>query len=130
MKALSIASVFALAIAGTACSQASDADAEKPETEAEAETTTEAEVDMTGFNLGLPTEMEAPEATPAGEFNLGIEGTETTSTDGFNLGTDLGASSGLEDVPEIGASIVEEETEETEEIEIEPIDDEPVIRLE
>ena len=127
MKALSIASVLALAIAGTACSQASDEDTETPETTAEPETTTAAEVDMTGFNLGLPTEMETPEAAPAGEFNLGIAGTETASTDGFNLGTDLGASSGLEDVPEIGASLVEEEAED---IEIEPIDDEPVIRLE
>ncbi len=127
MKALSIASVLALAMAGTACSQASDENAEMPETPAEADTTTEAEVDMTGFNLGLPTEMETPEAAPAGEFNLGIAGAETSSTDGFNLGTDLGASSGLEDVPEIGANIVEEEAED---IEIEPIDDEPVIRLE
>lgn len=124
MKALSIASILALAITGTACSQSAEDTPEKPE----AETTTEApaEVDMTGFNLGLPTEMETAGAVPAGEFNLDLGETSTTSTDGFNLGTDLGASSGLADVPEIGASIAEEETEETPE---QPSDDEPVIRL-
>ena len=78
------------------------------------------------FNLGLPTEMETPVAAPAGEFNLGLESAETNSTDGFNLGTDLGASSGLESIPEIGASITEEPTEEAP---VEIADDEPVIRL-
>ena len=127
MKALSIVSILALTAAGTACSQASDQDAEKPETVVEAEAAPAPEVDMTGFNLGLPTQMETPTATPAGEFNLGLESAETTSTDGFNLGTELGASSGLESIPEIGASITEEPTEETP---LEPVDDEPVIRLE
>ena len=124
MKALSIVSILALAAAGSACSQSSESEAEKPEAATEAEAAPE--VDMTGFNLGLPTEMETPSAAPAGEFNLGLDNTQTTSTDGFNLGTDLGASSGLESVPEIGASIVEEPAEE---VTLEPVDDEPVIRL-
>lgn len=124
MKALSIVSILALAAAGSACSQASDQDAETSEIVAEAETASD--VDMSGFNLGLPTEMETPAATPAGEFNLGLESAQTSSTDGFNLGTDLGASSGLESIPEIGTSISEEPAEE---VSLEPVDEEPVIRL-
>ena len=124
MKALSIVSILALAAAGSACSQASDQDAETSEIVAEADTASD--VDMSGFNLGLPTEMETPAATPAGEFNLGLESAQTSSTDGFNLGTDLGASSGLESIPEIGTSISEEPAEE---VSLEPVDEEPVIRL-
>ena len=124
MKALSIVSILALAAAGSACSQASDQDAETSEIVAEADTASD--VDMSGFNLGLPTEMETPAATPAGEFNLGLESAQTSSTDGFNLGTDLGASSGLESIPEIGTSIAEEPTEDAP---VEPVDEEPVIRL-
>ncbi len=126
MKALSIASIFALAITGTACSQSAEDTPEKPEAETTTEAPAEAEVDMSGFNLGLPTEMETVDAVPAGEFNLDLGDTSTASTDGFNLGTDLGASSGLADIPEIGTSISEEESEETPE---QPTDDEPVIRL-
>ena len=124
MKALSIVSILALAAAGSACSQASDQDAETSEIVAEADTASD--VDMSGFNLGLPTEMETPAATPAGEFNLGLESAQTSSTDGFNLGTDLGASSGLESIPEIGTSIAEEPAEDTP---VESVDEEPVIRL-
>lgn len=126
MKALSIVSILALAAAGTACSQASDQEAEKPAIVAEAETAAAPEVDMSGFNLGLPTEMDAPAPTPAGEFNLDLESAPASTTDGFNLGTDLGASSGLESIPEIGASIAEEPAEEKSLV---PVDDEPVIRL-
>lgn len=128
MKALSIASILALAITGTACSQSAEDTAEKPEAETETETeaAAETEVDMSGFNLGLPTEMETVDAVPAGEFNLDIGEASATSTDGFNLETDLGASSGLAEVPEIGTSITEEDAEETPE---QPTDDEPVIRL-
>nr|WP_070961386.1 hypothetical protein [Hyphomonas sp. Mor2] len=126
MKALSIASILALAITGTACSQSAETPAEPPKDTAEAETATEPEVDMTGFNLGLPTELEPVETIPAGEFNLELGDAATTSTDGFNLETDLGASSGLSDVPEIGASIAEEDAEPEPEL---PSDDEPVIRL-
>jgi hypothetical protein len=126
MKALSIASILALAVAGTACSQASDQEAEKPATVAETETAAAPEVDMSGFNLGLPTEMETPAPIPAGEFNLDLGSAPAPTTDGFNLGTDLGASSGLESIPEIGTSIAEEPAEEEPLV---PVDDEPVIRL-
>ncbi len=125
MKALSFASILALAIAGTACSQTAEDPPETPE--AETETAAEPEVDMTGFNLGLPTEMEPTAPAPASEFNLGLGDPTTTSTDGFNLETELGASSGLSEIPEIDSSIVEEETEE---IPTPLVDDEPVIRLE
>ncbi len=124
VKALSIVSILALAAAGTACSQSSEQDSAN--SEAPAETVAEAEVDMSGFNLGLPTEMESTTASSAGEFNLAVDGTGSASTDGFNLAADIPASNGLADIPEIGTNIGEDTTEETPEL---PTDDEPVIRL-
>ena len=102
MKAFSIASLIALGIAGTACSQDADVKAEdtKP-----AEAKTEAPDVGGSFNLGLPTDAPA-------------------STAGFNLGTEVAASNGLSELPEIEAPIDAEDAPETDE------DDEPIIRLE
>ncbi len=127
MKALSIASLIALGISGAACSQDADATAEDtPPAETSSET-----ADVGGsFNLGLPTEVDNSAATNAGEFNLALPGDAPASTDGFNLATDVSASSGLSELPEIETDIVQSEDAALSDVlETEPSDDEPVIRL-
>ncbi len=122
MKALTLASLFALGVAGTACSQASDAAADEDKTETATAETTEAKADISGsFNLGLPTE--AAPAAAGGSFNLGMPTDAPASTEGFNLATDVSASNGLAELPEIEAPNIAENGEETD------ADDEPVIRL-
>ena len=129
MKALSFASLIALGIAGTACSQ----DAEtKTETVQPAEETSAAANVGGSFNLGLPTEMDAGTQTDTSGFNLALPGDTPASTDGFNLATDVSASNGLSDIPEIATDIVPADAENAipEVLETEAADDEPVIRLE
>lgn len=125
MKALSIASLIALGIAGTACSQDADPKAEDTQT---TETTTEA-ADVGGsFNLGLPTDTSATASTSG--FNLALPSEAPASTDGFNLAADVSASNGLSELPEISADIVQaDETALSDVLETEATDDEPVIRL-
>ena len=131
MKALTVASIFALGVAGTACSQAQEAaqDDVKAETEAvatdvaETEAAETAAADVGGsFNLGVPTE--APAANVGGSFNLGLPAAAPASTDGFNLNAGISASNGLSDLPEIDAPAVIEESEDSDD------DEEPIIRLE
>lgn len=125
MKALSIASIFAIGLAGTACSQASEAPAETDNAVVETTETAEASVDTSGFNLGLPTDVNTPAPASDG-FNLDLPATDMASTDGFNLGTDIAASNGLAELPEIAAPLAEDAAEPaTPEV----TDDEPVIRL-
>ena len=125
MKAFSIASIFVLGLAGTACSQASEAPAETVKADIETAETAEASANTGSFNLGLPTEVNAPANANDG-FNLDLPSATASNTDGFNLGTDIAASNGLSDLPEIaaplGEDIVETATEEA-------TDDEPIIRL-
>jgi len=123
MKALSIASIFAIGLAGTACSQASEAPAETDTAVVEAAETAEASVDASGFNLGLPTDVSAPANDG---FNLALPSSDMASTDGFNLGTDIAASNGLAELPEIAAPLTEEAVEPAAP---EATDDEPIIRL-
>ena len=121
MKALSIASLFVLGLAGTACSQAAETQAEAQEPEI---LTADADDDVGGsFNLELPADVSESGAASNDGFNLDLPDTGTTSTGGFNLGTDLGTSGGLAEVPEIDTSITEIEPQES-------VDDEPVIRIE
>ena len=122
MKALSIASLIALGVAGTACSQDADTTTEDTQT---AEVTTEA-ADVGGsFNLGLPTDTDTTASTSG--FNLALPG---ASTDGFNLAADVSASNGLSELPEIQADIVQaDESTLSDVLETEQTDDEPVIRL-
>ena len=127
MKALTIASIFALGVAGTACSQAAEDDAKvdtaTTQTDAAATETADAAADVGGsFNLGVPAATTTTEV--GGSFNLGLPAATPASTDGFNLATDVSASNGLSSVPEIAAPAVVEDTETPDE------DDEPVIRLE
>lgn len=120
MKALSIASLFMIGLAGTACSQAADSEPETPAADVQ---TAEAGDGFGGsFNLELPSDLNETGAASNDGFNLDVSNTTATSTDGFNLDTDLQASSGLESVPEIQTGINEEEPEQ-------PVDDEPVIRI-
>lgn len=125
MKALSIASLIALGVAGTACSQDADTKTEDTQT---TEAKTEA-ADVGGsFNLGLPTDTSATTSTSG--FNLALPGDAPASTDGFNLAADVSASNGLSELPEISADIVQgDESTLSDVLEAEPTDDEPVIRL-
>lgn len=124
MKALSIAAIFALGVVGTACSQTSEAAEDEAKAETETEEVTEAAADVGGsFNLGLPTEA-GTDTAAGGSFNLGLPTATATSTDGFNLGTDVPAATGLEALPDVGAPVLDAEPAEADE------DDEPVIRLE
>ena len=132
MKAFSIISIFALGLAGTACSQTVEAAEEETEPKTEV---TETAPDVGGsFNLGLPAEPAVIDATSTDGFNLGLGNTETATTDGFNLGTDVSASNGLAELPELATDIGE--TPEgldplaIEKPDIEDLDDEPIIRLE
>ena len=124
MKALSIASIIAIGLAGAACSQAASSADETTEVETQADTTT---ADTGGsFNLGLPTDVDSAGTASDSSFNLDLPSGGASSTDGFNLGTDIQASGGLSDIPEIDTSIAEEEAEVVPEVDV---DDEPVIRL-
>ncbi|MEL6413621.1 MAG: hypothetical protein AAFQ15_01620 [Pseudomonadota bacterium] len=125
MKALSIASLIALGIAGTACSQDADAKAEDTQT---TEAAPEA-ADVGGsFNLGLPTDTAATADTSG--FNLALPSDAPASTDGFNLAAGVSASNGLSELPEISTDIVQaDETALSDVLETEATDDEPVIRL-
>lgn len=127
MKALSIASILAIAISGAACSQTAEQEAPQQDAQAEVKTVAAEQVDTSGFNLGLPTDMETTSSASTSGFNLALPEAQTTNTDGFNLGTDLGASNGLAEVPEIGAATPEDPSETAPD---QPVDDEPVIRLE
>ncbi len=125
MKAISIASIFAIGLAGTACSQASETPAETKSVDVETAETVEASADMGSFNLGLPNDVNAP--APANDgFNLDLPSASGTSSDGFNLGTDIAASNGLSDLPEIAAPLAEDVVETAPET---TSDEEPVIRL-
>lgn len=131
MKALSLATLFAVSIAGTACSQATDASADAPKTETEVEKT-EADVGGT-FNLGLPEDTATAAAPGAGGFNLDLPATTAPAdtTDGFNLGAGVTATNGLSELPDLDPSIVEEAVEDNIEVLKEEVveDAEPVIRL-
>jgi len=124
MKALSIAAIFALGVVATACSQTSEAAEDEAKAKTETAETTEAGTDVGGsFNLGLPTDAETS-AAAGGSFNLGLPSTTATSTDGFNLGTEVSASNGLAALPDVATPVIETEAPAVIE------DDEPIIRLE
>lgn len=104
MKALTIASLTALAFAGAACSETSPAEPDVTVTEvAEA-----APVDD-GFNLMIPGDTSGSAVADDG-FNLGLpDSGGTVASDGFNLPANVSTGSGLDDVPEIDTSILQDE---------------------
>lgn len=126
MKAISFASLLALGIAGSACSQTVDAEDATPAPEAEA-----ANTDTGGsFNLGVPGDVGDASAANSDGFNLALPSAEPTSTDGFNLGTDVSTSNGLSDLPEIAADLTEAPSDSVIEAPVtDNADEEPVIRL-
>ena len=111
MKAITIASLSVLALAGAACSEtASKANGDTPETVAEVIPATAPADD--GFNLRIPGEGPTAETSDDG-FNLAIPDLDSVaSDDGFNLPTELPSSSSLEAIPEIDTSILDEDTPE------------------
>ena len=116
MKALSIASIAALALAGTAVSQSTETDDKAVEP-----TPAAAPVDD-GFNLAFPGDTGSGAVEDDG-FNFAIPSMGgPVGSDNFNLPMDVPATSGL-DLPEIDSAVIEEITPE------EPEEDE-IIRLE
>lgn len=104
MKASVIASLTALALAGTACSDAPQKEAEAPQA-TPAATEIAAPVDD-GFNLPVPGETAAPLDDG---FNLTPPGSAPAlSDDGFSLPTDLPSSVSLDDIPSVDTPVVQE----------------------
>lgn len=121
MKALSLASMVALALAGTACSESTSPEPvtdTPPATEAAELTPVSAD---DGFNLMIP--GEGPDEVADDGFNLAIPGDyAATPSDGFNLPADVPSTVGLDAVPEVDTSILDEDAEE-------PEDEDEIIRL-
>ena len=124
MKAITLAAFSALAIVGTACSQAA------PEASAEAKT---AAAELTpaaapaddGFNLRMPGESGADAVADDG-FNLQTPDLSGfTADDGFNLPDNLPRSGGLQAIPEIDTSLLTEA-----DAEAAPVDEDEIIRIE
>ncbi|MBR9833734.1 MAG: hypothetical protein GYB42_00740 [Alphaproteobacteria bacterium] len=108
MKALSFASVIALALAGAACSESTTEapSVDTPPAEASLELTQASADD--GFNLMIP--GEGPGEVADDGFNLAIPGDYAgTASDSFNLPSDLPSTVGLDAVPEVNSSILDEE---------------------
>ncbi|MDJ0921994.1 MAG: hypothetical protein QNI84_12775 [Henriciella sp.] len=104
MKAFSFASIAALAIVGTACSQDAEPDGKTP---APVESTPVSAPADDGFNLAIPGETGTGTVADDG-FNLGLPAMGNgTAADGFNLPAALPTTSGL-DLPEIEAPLVED----------------------
>ena len=124
MKALTIASLTALAFAGAACSEAD------PKAKTDAADVATADVMPAsapaddGFNLRVPGESPAAASSDDG-FNLPVReiGSDTPS-DGFNLPENLPSNGGLNGVPEIDTSILETDAP------AETPDEDAIIRLE
>ena len=123
MKALTIASLTALAFAGAACSE--------PDPTAKTDAADVITAQMTpasapaddGFNLRIPGEAPATVNSDDG-FNLPIrEFGSGASSDGFNLPDNLPTNSGLNSVPEIDTTIFDEATP------AEAPDEDAIIRL-
>jgi len=121
MKALSIASIAALAIAGTACSQDTETAEEKAET---AEPTPVSAPADDGFNFALPAEAGSQGGADDG-FNFAVPSMDAAvGDDGFNLPMDVPTTSGLA-LPQIDSAVIEDIVPEAEEDE-----DDDIIRLE
>ena len=108
MKALTIASLTALAFAGAACSEADPKAKTDAADVATADVTPASAPADDGFNLRAPGEGSAATSSDDG-FNLSVrEIGSDTSSDGFNLPDNLPSNGGLNSVPEIDTTIFEE----------------------
>lgn len=127
MKAITIASLSALALAGAACSESdpkTSAQMQLDMPEPAGEVTPASAPADDGFNLRVPGDNPAADTGDDG-FNLKIPDIGTApGGDGFNLPTDLPTSSDLGSIPEIDTTILEDDA---------PADapgDDAIIRLE
>ncbi len=127
MKAITIATLSALALAGAACSESdpkTSAQTQLSAPEPAAEVTPVAAPADDGFNLRVPGDSPAAQTADDG-FNLKIPGTAAgPGGDGFNLPTDLPTSSELGSVPEIDTTILDGDAPTA------TSDDDAIIRLE
>jgi len=106
MKALTIASLSALAFAGVACSESNQTAEVEPET-AIAETTPVSATEQDGgFNLDLFEDDAGDDG-----FNIGFEDDTSDPLTGFDFGDDSGSGL-LDDIPVIEAPVVLEDEEE------------------
>ena len=105
MKALSLASILAIGLAGAACS-----DTPEPKEDVKVETpevTETAAPEDDGFNFMIPGGDVDVETADDG-FNLSIPDDGPSISSGeFNLPADIPTSNGLDDLPEIEAPIIE-----------------------
>lgn len=123
MKAITLASLTALAMAGVACSQAPD-DIAEIEPVPTIETISVQEDD--GFNLSILTDSSDANTSDDG-FNLSLLGLDDAPTEpGLDLLDALPGSVDIKDVPMIEPV---QPTLTVPEIKTDPVDDEPVIRL-
>jgi len=124
MKAITLASLTALAMAGVACSQAPD-DVVEVEPAPAIETVSAPEDD--GFNLSILTDDADTNASDDG-FNLSLPGLDDAPAEqGLDLIDALPGGVDIEDLPTIAP--LQEPTLTVPEIKTDPVDDEPVIRL-
>ena len=124
MKAITLASLTALAMAGVACSQAPSESVEADPAPA-IETVSAPEDD--GFNLSILTDDVETNAADDG-FNLSLPGLDDAPTEpGLDLMDALPGGVEMDELPTI--TPLQEPTLTVPEIETDPIDDEPVIRL-
>lgn len=124
MKAITLASLTALAMAGVACSQAP---AETVEVEPAPTVETVSAPEDDGFNLSILTDDTDTNASDDG-FNLSLPGLDDAPTEpGLDLMDALPGGVDIEDLPTVAP--LQEPTLTVPEIKIDPVDDEPVIRL-
>ena len=106
MKALSFASIVALALAGVACSEsppATEETVEAPPAEVD-QTPVSAPAEDSGFNLDLFGEDSGGDG-----FNLGFEDDPDRGLGNFDFGDDTRTESLLSDMPEITAPVLPED---------------------
>ena len=108
MKALSFASIVALALAGVACSEsppATEDAVETPPAEVE-QTPVSAPAEDSGFNLDLFGDDSGDDG-----FNIGLEDSSERGLGDFDFGDDTRGESLLSDIPDISAPVLPEDEE-------------------
>lgn len=125
MKAITLASLTALAMAGVACSQAPE-DVAQADPAPVVETVSAPEDD--GFNLSILTDEGDATASDDG-FNLSLPGLDDAPAEtGLDLMDALPGGVEIEELPTVAP--LQQPTLSVPEIKTDPVDDEPVIRIE
>lgn len=113
MKALTLASILAVGLAGTACS-------DTPEVQEDAKVETPEAVEIAapaddGFNFMIPGD-DVDLSAPADGFNLSIPDDGPSISSGeFNLPADIPTTDRLSDLPEIEAPVIDTPDDESDE---------------